>query len=109
MLTCEEEFLGTRCDPRAPAAVFSRAALTDHIAGMPLQTLWVHGSLDEQIPPSQALAWQRALVRVGRKDRVEIVPGAGHGFDLADDENAESARREVIGFLRGAFAARPGR
>jgi acetyl esterase/lipase len=58
--------------------------------------LMLQGSDDDTVPPNQSQKLEEAMKRAGVKGRVEIIPGAKHGFD---DTKLPAVLGQAVDFL----------
>jgi dipeptidyl aminopeptidase/acylaminoacyl peptidase len=74
------EYVTTICEPggtRSRSPLLSAANITADV-------LLVHGDTDRRVPTEQSELLHTALTAAGRRSNLLIVPGAQHGFSLAE-------------------------
>lgn len=74
-------YITATCEPGGTAARLPVTRATDIAA----QVLLVHGDADTRVPTEQSRLMLQALVSAGRRARLELVAGAGHGFTPAEE------------------------
>jgi acetyl esterase/lipase len=73
-----------------------------HVSQLSAPTLLMHGDADTLVPYQQSVSYRDALQAVGVPVKLDIVPGAGHGFAGIDQE---PLIRECVDFLRGVVSS----
>jgi acetyl esterase/lipase len=64
-------------------------------------TLLLHGDADTDVPCEQSQQMAAELSRLGRPNKLLVLPGAGHGFDAdARSPQVRQALQEVLTFLQ---------
>jgi dipeptidyl aminopeptidase/acylaminoacyl peptidase len=67
-----------------PGGTDARSPLA-HAASIVAPVLLVHGDADTRVPTEQSQLMAAAMIGAGRRIRLELVPGAQHGFTAAED------------------------
>lgn len=61
--------------------------------------LTIHGDADTTVPYEHAVRLHKALNRVGAKNQLLTIPGAGHGLPRWSDEEILKSHRTIFSFL----------
>jgi len=92
----EALFLGA--PPGAVPDLAAQASPVTHASAAAPPILLMHGAADDLVPPAQSIRLAEALTRAGATVELELVPGATHFWNGADDVAA--IVRRSAGFLR---------
>ena len=87
--------------PEAAPAYHARSPI-NHLDRIKAPVLWLHGALDQVVPPNQATAIMETLQRRNAQSRYLCFDDEGHGFRLP--ANQIRALREELGFYRSVGA-----
>jgi len=85
---------------------YEAASPARHVSATSAPMLLVHGEDDAHVPPSQSEALARALRDAGVPNRLILVPGSRHGFELRLDERRDLLP-DVLAFLETVWNASP--
>jgi acetyl esterase/lipase len=97
----EALFLGA--PPSAVPDLARAASPVSHVHPGAPPVLLMHGDSDAMVPASQSIGFARALADAGGTATLELVPGASHFWDGADDVPGIVARS--AGFVRSLASA----
>ena len=61
--------------------------------------LIIHGENDEVVPPDQSHILYEALLKADVEAGMHVVPNAGHGFEVATQEQLDEINRMVVDFF----------
>ena len=75
------------------------ASPVGHASASAPPALLMHGAADTLVPPAQSVRLAKALAAAGAAAELELVPGASHFWDGADDVTA--IVRRSVAFLDG--------
>ena len=81
------QFLGG--SPTAVPQLYAAASPVDHVGPDSAPTLLIHGGSDPLVPVAQSIELANALTSAGVRNRLIVLPGAGH------DLNFPSARQRI--------------
>lgn len=87
-------------DPRSENAWFDAYCPLRMVSKAFAPTILVHGTLDDDVPHEESARLAAGFEAAGVEHRFVSLPGVGHGFAGAEQEEAEAVEREVADFLR---------
>ncbi len=71
--------------------------------------LMVHGTSDTDVPYEKSADMAKALAKLGRRDELVTVTGAGHGLAGADRKLADAAYAKALAFIKSQLSGAAGK